>query len=131
MLNTDCEQTIGLKFADHALDIQRPHAHLRRALDTIKNARHGQTAFVVHTALFAGPEDFRVDKHLQLIACFGNIEHDNLLMHINLRCGQANAWCFVHGFCHVGDQLPEAIIKYRHRFGDLVQATIWVTEDCS
>jgi hypothetical protein len=39
---------------------------------------------------------------------FRNVDHDDLLVNIDLRRRQADARRLVHGFSHVGDQTPHA-----------------------
>ena len=88
---------------------------IRKSLETegdrVADLFCGLPAFVIHALLFAGPGDFRIDQHDQLVACVGHVDHDHLLMHIDLGRGQPDTRRFVHGLGHVGDELLQSLIE--------------------
>ncbi|MNF10331.1 hypothetical protein D3C80_2112430 [compost metagenome] len=45
-------------------------------------------------------------------------------MYVDLGRGKANARGFVHGFKHVIDQLADAVVDFRHRFGEGTKARV-------
>ena len=49
----------------------------------------------------------RVDQHMGLVPRLGHVEHDQANMPVHLGCGQADPRRRVHGFQHVGRQLPD------------------------
>jgi hypothetical protein len=49
-------------------------------------------------------EDFRIDEHHQLVVPVRDVGHEHAEMHIDLRRGESDARCVVHGVGHVGDQ---------------------------
>jgi hypothetical protein len=65
-----------------------------------------------------------VDEHARFAAVFAEVHHHDLLVHVDLGRGQADARGFVHGFKHVVDQLTQGVVELRHRFGDGAQARI-------
>ena len=50
-------------------------------------------------------------------------------MHIDLRCGKANALCLVHGFDHVGHQGAQGVIKLCDGFGHRMQTGVGIAKD--
>jgi len=110
MLNTDRQQAVGIEFLQLAARIMRLDPNTQRALNAIKNTRHGETTLVIYLALIAGPDNFRIHQHQQLIACVGDIDHDDLLMHIDLRCCQPDTGRGVHSVCHIGDKFRQSLV---------------------
>ena len=50
-------------------------------------------------------------------------------MYINLGCGEANSWRFVHRLGHVTGQAANAVVNFFNRRGDGFQARIREAED--
>ena len=74
-------------------------------------------------------DDLRIDEHDQRVAPLGHVDHDDLLVHVDLGRGQADAGRGVHGFGHVGDELLQRLVEDGDRGGDLVQPGIGVAKD--
>ena len=60
---------------------------------------------------------------------FAHVDHDDLLVDIELRGSQADPRGCVHGFGHVIDQLSGFGIDFLHAPGGLVQPRVGVLQD--
>src|SRR5574343_1710992 len=129
VLDAHGQQAIGLDVLLFAFAVQGLDFHGAGAFNAVVDAGHRQAAFVAPHAHLAGPGDLGVDQHQGLDALFGHIDHDQALVHIDLRGGQADAFGLVHGLEHVVDGLLQARVKSLHGLGHFVQARIGVSED--
>ena len=66
-------------------------------------------------AAFPG-NDLRVDQHPRLITFLGHVEDQQLLVHVDLGRGEADARRGVHGLEHVIDQGLQGRIEHGDRF---------------
>src|SRR5262245_13409635 len=89
VLDADRQKALRLQGERVAVLIEGAHFDPLGALDQLVDARHGQTAFldVGHTGGF---EDLGIDQHDQGIAALRDINHDDLLVHVDLGCGKPN-----------------------------------------
>ena len=96
-------------------------------LDQLVDRRHREAAFldIGHADRF---DDFRVDEHDERIAALGNVDHDDLLVHVDLGRGQPDSGRGVHGFGHVGDQLFQAFVEDGDRGSHFMQPGVGVAE---
>ena len=128
MLNTNSLQAVGTDGVGLAVDVQRFGHDAFGAGYFVVYARHGKAAFFIHGfAVFL--QNHRVNQHLQLVSAFGQVHHHHALVHVYLRGGQADAFCFVHGFGHVGHQLFDAPVHPFYRFGHQVQAGVGIAQN--
>ena len=75
--------------------------------------------------VFAGTPEFAA-----VVLRFGDVDRDDLLVHVHLARGQANAGRVIHGVGHVGHQLAQALgAEFGHGRGNLVQAWVGIAKD--
>ena len=55
-------------------------------------------------------ENFGIDEDQQIVVRLRDIDDDHALVHVDLRCGQADARRRVHGLRHVTDELTNLIV---------------------
>ena len=129
MLDANGHHILRLDGARLAVQIPNPHMHRLEALDPVVHAWHRQATFFVEFAGFAAPNNLGIHDHQRLVALFGDVHHDQPLMHIHLGGGKTNSAGVVHGFQHIGCQLAQAVIKRADRLRHGVQAGVGVLED--
>ena len=127
MLYTDRKQAIGVEFESVSVPIKRPDAYFLGPGHFLKDARYAQAALFAFD-LAGGRDDFRIDQHQQLVFRLGNIQHNHLLVDIDLRRCEAYSRRGVHGLGHVIDQRTRRFIDLLDRFRNRVQARIRVFE---
>src|SRR4051812_7036967 len=62
-------------------------------------------AALLDIGLAGGLDDFGIDQDDERIAAFGYVDHDDLLVYVDLGCGKADARGGIHGLGHVGGEL--------------------------
>ena len=83
MLDADREQVVGLHFEGLAVQTQRAHPDVAGAGDRIVDARHREATFL--TFAFAGFfQQLGVDQGQQLRLAFGNVDHDQTHVPVDL-----------------------------------------------
>jgi hypothetical protein len=110
------------------LAILEVDAHPLGAFDLFEDPGHRQAALLA-LLLPLKVVDPRIDQGKQLVPAFRNVDDDDLLVHIDLGCGQADARRLVHRLGHVGDQTPDRIVNLAHRRRNLLQARIGKTQN--
>ena len=105
------------------VEIEIAHQDTLGALDLVVDAGNRKTALLTFLQPVA-LQQFRVDQYQQLITGFGDIDDDQLQMHIDLRSRQTDARRFVHGFRHVLRQLANTRINAFHFGGNFFQTGI-------
>jgi sulfopyruvate decarboxylase TPP-binding subunit len=76
-----------------------------------------------------GPHQFGIDQHQRIVTLLGDVNHDDALVHIDLRSRQTDAFGVVHGLYHVGNQRLDARIDSGHGLGNFVQFGVWITKN--
>ena len=85
MLHTYGQQFVS--FDDAAVSSQVLCAHVDniKTLYAVVNTRDRQTTFFIEVCLGAGPHQLWIDQNQRFITLFGYVNHDDTLMHIDLR----------------------------------------------
>jgi len=128
VLDAHREQAVRLELQGLACGVQGPHTDARRPFDPFGNPRHRQATLIAGPGTFPG-EDFRVDQHVGLVPCVGDIDDDQADMAVYLGGGQTNAGSRIHRFQHVGGQLADLARDRRHGGGRNPQPGIGVLKD--
>ena len=115
VLDAGGEQFVRFYFEGVAVPVQGINPHSGRAFHLLVEPGHRQAAFFVGRQLIGEWGDLRVDVHLGLVALFGQIHHQQALVHVHLSGRQADAGGVVHGFDHVVDQFAKLVIYLFHR----------------
>jgi len=123
MLNTDGEQSFGLQLERGAFTIEGPYRNTLRTLNRVIDARNRQTPFLEIGRSTPGG-DFRIDQHKEFIPRFGYVDHDHLLVDVDLRRGKTYARSGIHGFRHISDQDSNRIGHESDGLRKCVQALI-------
>src|SRR6478672_8104648 len=102
VLYTYSKQAVRFERKGFAEGVESPHLDALGAPNFIENTGYGEASFF-GLSFAARFDDFWIDEGLQFIARFGNIYDENALMHVDLRRGEANTRCGIHGFSHIRD----------------------------
>ncbi len=127
MLKADSQHLLGLDLEWHAVATQRAHLDTGSPGDGVVDARHRKTPLFTRLLAVAF-ENLRIDEHLQLIACLGNIDDDQAHMHVHLGGSETDTGGGIHGLGHVVDEGTQVIIDHVHRLGDRQQTGVRVFE---
>src|SRR5262245_38171110 len=128
VLDADREQPLGLERERLAVLIVGAHLDALGALHQLVDAGHGKATFL-DVRLSGRFHDLGVHQHDQRVVPVGDVDHDDLLVHVDLGGREADARRRVHGFGHVGDELLQALVEHGDRRSDLVEAGVGVAED--
>ena len=104
------------------------HFHALGPRHQLVDSRDRKAAFL-DVRLASRFDNLRIDQHHERIAPLGDVDHDHLLVHVDLGRRQSNARRAVHGFGHVGDQLFECFIENGNGRSQLVESCVGVAED--
>ena len=74
-------------------------------------------------------DDFRIHQSNQRISAFGHVDNDHLLVHVDLRCGEADAGCGVHGFGQIARKLLQPRVENGDRCSDFMEPCVRIAED--
>lgn len=124
VLHAHRQQAFAFQFERLAVAVLGLDPHAQGAVDVLVEARHRQAAFLVLAHVVGQLFDRGVDEDPRLAAVFAQVHDHDLLVHVDLGRGQADARGFVHGFKHVVDQLTQCVVELRHRFGNGAQARV-------
>ena len=123
VLDADGQQAVGLYLLRLPIQIQVAHGDALGTLDPVINPGHRQAALLTDLLALVG-DDLGVDQHEQRILLLGDINDDQLFMHIDLGRSEADPRCLVHGFRHVGCQATNAVVNIRDRLRHFAQTRI-------
>ena len=98
-------------------------------LDVFIKTGYREAAFLHGFALAIQNLNLWVNKHPRFSLVVGQVHNDDLLVHVHLRSGQANAGRIVHGLEHVVDQRKVSVRQFINRLGDGAQTWVRVFEN--
>jgi len=104
VLQADCEKALGFEGEGLTVAIERTHSDACWSIDLLEETWDRQATLFVAAELAAHRHELRVDEDLQLIARFGQVDHDHATVHVDLSCSKADARRVIHGLGHVIDQ---------------------------
>ena len=117
MLYTNCQKAVGLFFKGISLAIKGANHHMGRAIDGFVKTGNRQTALVIGVGAVVENFNLRVDKDPRRDALFTQIHHNNALVNIDLRGGQAYTLGMLHGVEHICDQTLDLVVNCGDRLG--------------
>ena len=114
MLHAYRMQALEVALEVLSIPILGAHPHALCALDLLEHLGNRQAPFLgLRCALAA--QDLRVDVHLRLVLGIAHIDHQQRLMHVDLRGRKPDARRGVHGLEHVIDQPRQRGVEIAHR----------------
>ena len=99
------------------------------ALDVLVEPLEGEAPFLVVLQRVAVLDDARIDEDLEARLVFRHVDDDDALEHAHLIGGEADARSRVHGFRHVGGELLELLVEFRHGFGAARKSDVRILDD--
>src|SRR3954471_13721886 len=127
VLDAHRKQPLGLECERGAVLIVSAHFHALRPFYELVNARQRETTFL--DVGYAGRvDDLRVDQDHQAVAPLGDVDDDDLLVHIDLRSGEPDARGGIHRLSHLGHQFLQRIIEDGDRAGNLVKPCVGIAK---
>lgn len=128
MLDAGGQQPRRIEGEARPLFIQRRHGNALSALDVVVDARHGEAALLIDRLAFA-TKDFGVDEDPEIAAIRAHVDHQHLLVNIDLGGRQTNSLGGVHRLGHVRYQAAGSIVDAIDPGGRNMQTRIWVMKD--
>ena len=128
MLNADREQSFRIQLERTTFPVQSSDSDALSPLNLVIDARH-RKATLLELRRAALGNDLRIDQHEELITRLRDVDHDDSLVHVQLRGGQADAGSRVHGLRQIADERPDLFGNFADRLGDVVQSIVGVLQN--
>src|SRR5690606_33186360 len=124
MLDADRQQTFTNDVEGLAVTVQRLDPDALGADDRLVETGYREATFLHLFEILGQWLQLRTDENPRFAAVFREIDDNDAFMHVDLCRSQSNPWGFIHGFKHVIDRLPDALINNVDRLGDGTQPGI-------
>src|SRR5690606_19978669 len=111
MLDADRQQAFTNDVEGLAVTVQRLDPDALGAGDRLVETGYREATFLHLFEILGQWLQLRIDENPRFAAVFREIDDNDAFMHVDLCRSQSNPWGFIHGFKHVIDQLPDALIN--------------------
>ncbi|VFM96776.1 MAG: hypothetical protein BECKG1743D_GA0114223_101003 [Candidatus Kentron sp. G] len=128
MLNTDRENAIGLLFKGLSRLIKGRDPYPFGAFDVFADIGNGETTFF-HLGSSSPFDNFWIDKTNWLRPFLGYIDHDDLLLNIDLNGRKTNTLGRIHGMEHIIDKPFNRLVDGTDRPCPVTQSWIRIVEN--